>query len=74
MLKALRPRFERALKAQGLVLINWAHTGWAHMFTADPVTNLQELKRTKLFTSAGDDRMVSVVQAEWLRPGSAGAE
>ena len=58
VLKALRPRFERALRAQGLVLINWAHTGWAHMFTADPVTNLQELKRTKLFTSAGDDRMV----------------
>ena len=58
VLKALRPRFERALQAQGLVLINWAHTGWTHMFTADPVTNLQELKRTKLFTSAGDDRMV----------------
>ena len=58
VLKVLRPRFERALQAQGLVLIHWAHTGWAHMFTADPVTNLKELKQTKLFTSAGDDRMV----------------
>ena len=58
VLKALQPGFERALQAQGLVLINWANTGWVHVFTADPVTNLQELRQTKLFTSAGDDRMV----------------
>ena len=58
VLRALRPRFERALEAQGLVLINWGHTGWAHLFSAEPVRNLDELKRSKLFTSAGDQRMV----------------
>ena len=58
VLDALRPRFERALGAQGLVLINWGHTGWAHMFTAEPVRDLEALKRTKLFTSARDERMV----------------
>ena len=58
VLTALRPTFERALVDQGLVLINWGHTGWAHMFTAEPVRDLDGLKETKLFTSAGDDKMV----------------
>ena len=58
VLSALRPTFEHALEAQGLVLINWGHTGWAYLFTAEPVRDLEELKRAKLFTSAGDDRMV----------------
>ena len=58
VLSALRPTFERALAAQGLVLISWGHTGWAHFFTADPVRTVEDLKRAKIFTSAGDDAMV----------------
>ena len=58
VLAALRPTFERALADQGLVLISWGHTGWAHFFTADPVSTLDDLRRAKIFTSAGDDGMV----------------
>ena len=58
VLQALRPQLERALEAQGFVLINWGHTGWAYMFTADVVRSVDELKRVKLFTSAGNDRLV----------------
>ena len=58
VLTALRPTFERALADQGLVLIGWGHTGWAHFFTADPVSTLDDLRRAKIFTSAGDDGMV----------------
>ena len=62
LLDVLRPRFERALEAEGLILINWGNVGWAHLFSADPVRSLADLKKTKLYTSAGDDRTV-----QWYR-------
>ena len=58
ILSALRSTFDRALADQGLVLVSWGHTGWAHFFTADPVHTLGDLRRAKIFTSAGDDAMV----------------
>ena len=58
VLASLGSTFERALADQGLVLVSWGHTGWAHFFTADPVKTLDDLRRAKIFTSAGDDAMV----------------
>ena len=58
MIEKLTPAFERALSDDGLVLLNWGHGGWAHFFTAERVETLDELKATKLFTSAGDERML----------------
>jgi TRAP-type C4-dicarboxylate transport system substrate-binding protein len=62
VLGALEPRFVRGLEAQNLVLINWGHTGWAHLFSAERISSLAELRDAKLFTSAGDDRVV-----RWFR-------
>ena len=58
VLTALRSTFERILSAQGFRLVSWGHTGWAHFFTANQVNTLDDLKRAKIFTSAGDDAMV----------------
>ena len=58
VLDALEPVFVRGLEAQNLVLINWGHSGWAHLFSADRIGSLAELREAKLFTAAGDDRMV----------------
>ena len=58
VLSALRSTFKDALADQGFVLIGWGHTGWAHFFTAEPVSTLEDLRRAKIFTSAGDDAMV----------------
>jgi TRAP-type C4-dicarboxylate transport system substrate-binding protein len=58
VVEKLTPTFERILADQGLVLLNWGHAGWAHFFTADRVASLDDLKRTKLFTTAGDERML----------------
>ena len=58
VVEKLTPTFERILLDQGLVLLNWGHAGWAHFFTADRVATLDDLKRTKLFTTAGDERML----------------
>ncbi len=68
VLKALRPTFERGLAEQDIVLINWGHTGWAHIFSADPIRSLSELKGAKLYTSSGDDQMVSWYKANGFDP------
>ena len=67
VLAALQPRFEAALAKQRLVLINWAHTGWAHLFSAETIRTLEDVKRAKLYTSP-DDRMVSWYRANGFNP------
>ena len=68
VLDALQPRFTRALGEQGLVLINWGHTGWAHLFSKEPISSLDELKEAKLYTSSGDDRMVAWYDQNGFNP------
>jgi TRAP-type C4-dicarboxylate transport system substrate-binding protein len=68
VLAVLRPTFERILSAQGLRLVSWGHTGWAHFFTANPVSTLDDLKRAKIFTSAGDDAMVQWYKRNGFNP------
>ena len=68
VLEALRPTFERGLATQDIVLINWGHTGWAHIFSADPIKSLAELKGSKFYTSSGDSQMVSWYKANGFDP------
>ena len=68
VLEALRPTFERGLAEQNVVLLSWGHTGWAHIFSAEPIASLAELKRAKLYTSSGDAEMVSWYTANGFDP------
>ena len=68
VLEQLTPRLADALADEGLVLLNWGHGGWAHIFSTDPVTTLDELKRTKIFTSSGDDAMVRWYKENGFQP------
>ena len=58
VVEKLNPKFEQVLADEGLALLSWGHAGWAHFFTADRVDSLAGLKRTKLFTGAGDQKML----------------
>ena len=58
VVEALTPTFERILADEGMVLLNWGHAGWAHFFTESRVETLDDLRGTKVFTAAGDDRML----------------
>ena len=58
VVEKLTPTFERVLADRGLVLLNWGHGGWAHFFTTNRVETLEDLKRTKLYTTAGDGKML----------------
>ncbi len=68
VLDELTPELSRRLEAKGYVLLNWAHAGWIHLFSSVPVTGVEELKRSKLFVSAGDDRSVQWWKRNGYRP------
>ncbi|MDA1093644.1 MAG: TRAP transporter substrate-binding protein DctP [Acidobacteria bacterium] len=68
VVEKLTPRFEKVLADQGLVLLNWGHAGWAHFFTADRVESLDDLRRTKLYTGAGGEKMLQWYKENGFNP------
>jgi TRAP-type C4-dicarboxylate transport system substrate-binding protein len=45
---------EARMEAKGFKVLNWADGGWVYAFTKKPVQTPDDLRATKLFTSAGD--------------------
>jgi TRAP-type C4-dicarboxylate transport system substrate-binding protein len=68
VLDRMTPEFSRRLEDNGYVLLNWAHAGWVHLFSTEPVRSLEQLKATKLFVGAGDDRAVQWWKNNGYRP------
>lgn len=50
----IAPTLERRIEAKGFKVLNWADGGWVHTFTKKPARTPDEVRRMKLFTSAGD--------------------
>jgi TRAP-type C4-dicarboxylate transport system substrate-binding protein len=48
------PRLEKKLEEKGFKLLFWADVGWVYTFTKTPARTPDELRKMKLFTSAGD--------------------
>ena len=59
---------QSASTAKGFVLLNWGHGGWTQLFTKKPITTVADLKKAKLYTSAGNDRMVQWFKANGFEP------
>ncbi len=68
VISALTPTLSTRLEQKGIVLLAWGHGGWAHLFTTTPVKTMDDLKRIRIFTSAGDDRMVQWYKANGFQP------
>ena len=65
---ALTPTLSKRLEAKGYVLVNWGNGGWTQIFTKKPVKTVDELKKSKLWTSAGNDRMVQWFKSNGFEP------
>ena len=52
----MAPTLERRLEDKGFVVLNWADGGWARFFAKKPVQTLDDLRRQKLWISAGDPK------------------
>jgi TRAP-type C4-dicarboxylate transport system substrate-binding protein len=66
--EALTPTLAKRLDAKGYVLVNWGNGGWTQIFTKKPVNTVNELKKAKLWTSAGNDRMVQWFKSNGFEP------
>ena len=64
----LTPTIRKRIDVKGFVLLNWGHGGWAQVFTKKPVQTVDDLKKIKLYTSAGNDRMVQWFKANGFEP------
>ena len=64
----LTPAIRKRIEPKGFVLLNWGHGGWAQVFTKKPVQTVEDLKGIKLYTSAGNDRMVQWFKANGFQP------
>lgn len=52
--KKVRNDLESKMRANGFEVLFWADVGWAKWFTTEPITSLNDLKKMKIFTWAGD--------------------
>jgi TRAP-type transport system periplasmic protein len=48
------PKLEKRIEDKGFQLLNWGDAGWVQFFSNKPVQKLDDLRKLRLFTWAGD--------------------
>ena len=48
------PKLQKRIEDKGFVLLNWGDAGWVQFFSNKPLTKLDDLRKLRLFTWAGD--------------------
>ncbi len=64
----LTPLIEKRLDAKGFRLLSWGNAGWVQLFSKHQLRTLDDVRKAKLFTSQGDDRMVQWYKANGFQP------
>ncbi|HUR33454.1 MAG TPA: TRAP transporter substrate-binding protein DctP [Vicinamibacterales bacterium] len=64
----LTPLLKQRVEAKGFVLVHWGHGGWLQVFSRQPVQSVADLKKARLYTSAGDDTMTQWYKANGFQP------
>ena len=49
--------FEAIFEERGYKILNWGDIGWVRLFSRDPVVVMDDLRKQKLFTWAGDSEL-----------------
>jgi TRAP-type C4-dicarboxylate transport system substrate-binding protein len=68
VLDRMAPVLDTRLQKAGFTRLAWGHGGWVRVFSRVPVATLEDLKRVKLFTSAGEDTMVQWYKTNGFTP------
>ena len=68
VLDKMRPRIEAAMEAKGFVVVNWADGGWVQFFTKAPVATPEDLKKLKLFSWAGEPKVIEIWKSLGFTP------
>jgi TRAP-type C4-dicarboxylate transport system substrate-binding protein len=64
----ITPRLEKMIEQKGYVVVNWGDVGWVHFFSKTPVVHLNDIRKLKLFTWAGDDEELQLWRANGFKP------
>ncbi len=73
VLEKTRPALSQRLEAKGFVLLNWGQGGWVHMFSKQPVGDVDDLRRQKLFALADNQAMIQLWRQNGFQPVSLAA-
>ena len=68
VLDKMTPILKQRLEAKGFVLLNWGHGGWVYFFTRNDAHTVADIKKTKMFAMAGDDRWVQLWKSNGYSP------
>ena len=68
VLKQMTPVLRQRLATKKFVLLHWGDGGWIHIFAKKPVRSVAELKKLKMYSGAGDDRMARVWKSNGFNP------
>jgi TRAP-type C4-dicarboxylate transport system substrate-binding protein len=68
VLHRLGPLLAQRLEERGLVTLHWGYGGWLHFFSTTPARTVSDLKRLKMYTGAGDDRMTRLWRQNGYNP------
>lgn len=68
VIEKLTPALDARLQARRFRRLNWGHGGWVYVFSKRPVKTIDDVKKLRLFTSAGDDRTVQWYKDNGFNP------
>jgi TRAP-type C4-dicarboxylate transport system substrate-binding protein len=68
VMEKLTPALDARLQAKGFRRLNWGHGGWVYVFSKTPVRSIDDVRKLKLFTSAGDDKTVQWYKENGFNP------
>jgi TRAP-type C4-dicarboxylate transport system substrate-binding protein len=68
ILQKLAPTLDQKLEGKGFHRVAWGTAGWVQVFSKTPLRNLDDVKKAKMYTSAGDDRMVQWYKSNGFNP------
>ena len=64
----IAPRLETLLERKGFIVLNWGDAGWIHFFTKKPASTPDDIRKMRLFVSAGDAETLDLYKAANFRP------
>jgi len=64
----LVPKLERRIEERGFVVLNWGDAGWLHFFSKTRAATLDDLRKTKLYITAGDAEAENLYKLAGFKP------
>jgi len=64
----LKDLLEERLEKQGFVALFWGDVGWVHFFSKVPLRTPDDMKKVKLFTWAGEPKLVDIWKSAGFQP------